>query len=180
MFQENLEFPEHLQKQDVHTWFIEDIPDIPGTCTAFVHVIGLFYFRYSAMCTSCRCSGNSAFSWDIYLDTGFSFLVFQTLHHGDALAFLGTFTHTPGLFVSGFCTAYGGCFLGLSKHYIMQMIRFFWGHWPGHQCCFLSGFPHSPGTCASFLHVCNIFIWDIDPWNYLCTSCRCSRFSWDI
>ena len=28
------------------------------------------------MCTSCRCSGNSAFSWDIYLDTGFFFFGF--------------------------------------------------------------------------------------------------------
>ena len=58
------------------------------------------------MCTSCRCSGNSAFSWDIYLDMGFFFFwVFCTLHHADAPVFLGTFTQTPGLFVSGFCTA---------------------------------------------------------------------------
>ena len=196
MFWENVEFLEHLQKQDVHTWFVEDIPDIPGTCTAFLHVIGLFYFRYSAMCTSCRCSeiphypGTftwtlvffflgflhttscrcSGFSRDMYPDTGI--VCFRFLYSLQMLwkfrIFLG---HLPG---------HGGCFLGLSEHYIMQMLQFFLGHLPGHQRCFLSGFPHSPGTCDSFLHVCNIFIWDIDPWNYLCTSWRCSGFSWDI
>ena len=51
-----------------------------------------------------------------------------------------------------------GTFLGLSEHYIMQMLQFFLGHLPGHQHCFILGFPHSPRTCASFLHVCNIFI----------------------
>ena len=105
-------------------------PHIPGTCTAFLHVVGLCYFGYLVikLCvyilqmllkfqiflghlpgrgvvflgfgTSYRCSKNSTFSWDIYPDTGFFFWVFRTLHHADAPDFLGTFTQTQGLFFS--------------------------------------------------------------------------------
>ena len=131
------------------------------------------------MCTSCRCSGNSAFSWDIYLDTGFFFFGFPNTTSWRCSGFSwDIYPHTRivcfrfsyslqmlwkfRIFL-GHLPGHGGCFLGLSEHYIMQMLQFFLGHLPGHQRCFLSGFPHSPGTCASFLHVCNIFIWDIDP-----------------
>ena len=39
---------------------------------------------------------------------------------------------------------------------------------------FFSGFPHIPETCTAFLSVCGMFIQDIYPPIYLCTSCRCS------
>ena len=66
------------------------------------------------------------------------------------------------------------------------------GHLPRHQGCvfqvfrifsetitwtpglFFSGFLHIVRTCTAFLPVCDIFIRDIYPENYLCTSCRCS------
>ena len=79
--------------------------------------------------------------------------------------------------------------------YILQMLwkfRICPPSLPGHQGCvfrvfrifsetitwmpglFFSGFLHITGTCTAFLPVCEIFIRDIYPANYLCTSCRCS------
>ena len=39
------------------------------------------------------------------------------------------------------------------------------------------GFPHIPHTHTTFLSVCGIFIQDIYPPDYLCTSLRCSENS---
>ena len=81
------------------------------------------------LCTSCRCSGNSAFVPDhLPRHQGCVFRVFCN--------FSETITWTPELF--------------------------------------FPGFPHIVRTCAAFLPVCDIFIRDIFPENYLCTLCRCS------
>ena len=122
------------------------------------------------LCTGCGCSRYSAFSRDIYLASRVvlpDFLhisrtcttfacVANIFYFGDLAANL--FVHMPwmlqefhippgqqGLFFSGF-----------SGHYIMQMLRGFLGHLPGHWGLFFLGF---------------------------CTSCRCSEnsaFSWAI
>ena len=145
----------------------------------FTQTMAFFFFLGFLHTISCRCS---RFFWDIDPDTrvaffrflymlqmlwkfrifmghlpqhrGCFFRVFWTLHHADAPDCPGTFTQTPGLF-----------FLG---------------------------FPHIPRTCTPFLHGCDtlfrilpmkLFVYIMQMLrcrHYLCTSCRCSRFSWDI
>ena len=65
-----------------------------------------------------------------------------------------SFTRTSGLCVSGFP-------------------HFFWDNYLDAKVVFFS-FPHITRTCTAFLPVCEIFIRDIYPANYLCTSFRCS------
>ena len=95
----------------------------------------------------------------------------HTLHHPDAPAFFGTFAETWGCFFSGFphttlcrCSGFswdiypdtGVVPFRFSGHYIMQILRVFLGHLPGH---------------------CGLFFWGF------CTSYRCSGnsgFSWAI
>ena len=130
------------------------------------------------------------------MDMGFfSFQVFRTLHHANAPVLLGTFTWTWGLVFSGFlhttssrCSSFswdiymdmGVVFLWVFRtlHHA-DALDFLWTFtWtPG---LFFGGFPHSTETCTSFLPVCDIFVYDTYPWNYLSTSCRCSGFSQDI
>ena len=128
------------------------------------------------LCTSCRCSGNSAFvphhlpghqgcvfrvfcifSETIYLDTRVVFSGFPHI----AVVFFAGFLHIPGI-----CTA----FLHVCDIYIQDIYPLYLD-----TRLFFLGFPHIAGTCTAFLPVCDIFIRDIYPANYLCTSCRCSR-----
>ena len=151
-------------------------PHIPGTCTAFLHVVGLCYFRYIVI-KLCVYILQMLLKFRIFLGhlcghgvvvfgfwyilkmlqkfnifpghlprhRGFFFRVFRTLHHVDALYFLGTFTWTQGLFFSGVPDTTSCRFSGFSQDIYLDT-----------GACFFSGF---------------------------CTSCRCSgnsAFSWDI
>ena len=128
---------------DTRVFFL-GFPHIPETCTAFLSVCGMFIqdiYPPIYLCTSCRCSGNSAFvPRHLPRHKGCVFRVFHI--------FSETITWTPGLFFSGFL------------HIAVV---------------FFPGFPHIPRRCTAFLPVCDIFIRDIFPANYLCTSRRCSR-----
>ena len=116
------------------------------------------------MCTSCGCSENSAFSWDIYPDTGVVFFsdfpdttscrcsgFFQDIF----LHCPGTFTWTPGLLFLGFsrfCRCSGnstfswdiyldmGLFFSSFPDNIMQMPQLFSGHIHRHRGCFFRVF----------------------------------------
>ena len=66
---------------------------------------------FSAFCTSCRCSGNSAFSWAIYPDTGVVIFGFSAHYIMQMFQFFLRHLHGHGVFFSGF-----------SAHYIMQML----------------------------------------------------------
>ena len=92
---------------------------LPGHC-------GLFL---SGFCTSCRCSGNSAFSWAIYPDTGVVIFRFSAHYIMQMFQFFLRHLHGHGAFFSGF-----------SAHYIMQMFRFFSGHLHRHRGCFFQVF----------------------------------------
>ena len=151
--------------------------------------------------TSCRCSD---FFWDIFLHfpwtftqtwAFFFFWVFCTLYHADAPVFFGTLTQTLGLLFSGFCTCCrcsgnsaflwdiylntGVVFFGFFEHYIMQMLWTVLGHLLRLQGCFFWAFRTSPGHVPHFFMAVTHYL-GYYPWNYLSTSCRCSRFSWNI
>ena len=78
--------------------FFGGFPHIPGTCTAFLSVCGRFIqdiYPPIYLCTSCRCSGNSAFvPGHLPGHQGCVFRVFRI--------FSETITWTRGLFFSGF------------------------------------------------------------------------------
>ena len=57
---------------------------------------------------------------------------------------------------------------------VLRKFRIFPGSFTRTPGFFFSGFPHIPETCTAFLSVCGMFIQDIYPPIYLCTSCRCS------
>ena len=182
--------------------------------------LGVFFSGFPHT-TSSRCS---SFSWDIYTDMvvffiwafrtvhhadapvllgtlpghrSWFFRDFHTLHHPDAPAFLGTFTQTWGLF-----------FFGFSTHYIMQMLRIFLGHLPGHRGCSFQVFmtlhhAYPPGFLRTFTRTLwvvffgflyilqmlwkfHIFLGHLPRQGLLflgfphTTSYRCSGLSWDI
>ena len=47
-----------------------------------------------------------------------------------------------------------------------EISHFSQDNYPDTRLFFFVGFPHIPGICAAFLHVCDIFIQDIYPLNY--------------
>ena len=62
-------------------FFFLDILHIPRTCSTFSHMSDILYldiWLLNYLCTSCRCSENSAFFWDIYMDTKVAFLLYST------------------------------------------------------------------------------------------------------
>ena len=109
----------------------------------------------SYVCTSHRCSENSVFSWNFYLDTRvFSFWVFHT---------------SPGHVLHFYlCVAY--LFMAFTHQIICvhptdaaKNPHFFWDIYPDTRVVFFSDFLQIPRTCTTFLHVCDIFIQDIYP-----------------
>ena len=122
-------------------------PHIPGTCTAFLHVVGLCYVGYLVI-KLCVYILQMLLKFRIFLrhlprhgfffgfwyilkmlqkfhifpghlprHRVFFFRVFCTLHRADAPDLLGTFTQTQGVF-----------FFGYSAHYIIQLLQLFLGH----------------------------------------------------
>ena len=47
-----------------------------------------------------------------------------------------------------------------------EISHFCQDNYPDTRLFFFAGFPHIPGICAAFLHVCDIFTQDIYPENY--------------
>ena len=176
-------------------------PYIPRTCTAFLHVVGLCYFRYLVikLCVHPADALKILDFPETFTQTWGCFF-WVLVHPEDAPEiphFPGTFTQTQGFFLSGFphitlcrCSGFswdiypgtgvvfffsysahyimqllqlflghlhrpGSFFFGFSAHYIIQMLQFLLGHLHEHGGFFSLGFPHT-------------------------TSCRCSKFAWDI
>ena len=113
-----------------------------------LHRYGGCFFSGFLHTTSCRCS---RFSLDIYPDTGVVIFRFSGHYIMQMLrVFLGHLPRHCGLFFLGFVhpadaleslhfcgpfTQTEVVIFGLSTHYIMQMLRTFLGHLPGHQGC---------------------------------------------
>ena len=107
----------------------------------------------------------SHFFQDNYLDTRFFFWVFRTFP-GYVLHFYMCVTYLLKTFTQKI--------ISVHPEDAPEIPHFSRDNYPDTRLFFL-GFPHIAGTCTAFLPVCGIFIRDIYPENYLCTSCRCSR-----
>ena len=85
--------------------------DALGFLRTFTRTLGVVFFGF---CTSCRCSGNSAFSWAIYPDTGVVIFGFSTHYIMQMLwNFLG---HLPG---------HQGCFFGVFRTVLRHVLHFY-------------------------------------------------------
>ena len=124
--------------------------------------------------------------WNSDILVGIQWIPPELMGESKDLTFLGTFTGTWGLFFLGFlhttssrCSSFswdlyvdmGVVFFRFSTHYIIQMLRCFSGHCPGHRGCFFWVFStgNVPGQRGCFLSGF--------PGT---TSCRCSDLFWDI
>ena len=152
----------HLYRQQI--FFLSHVLDIPRTYIRSVYVSGIFYF------------GDLAGNLFVHIPQ-----VRQQL-----CIFPRSFTQTPGLFFfQVFSTSLGHVLhfymCGIAGNLFVHILQMLWKFhifplsFIRTSGLFFSGFLHIPGTCTAFLHVCSIFIQDIYPYNYLCTSCRCSK-----
>ena len=101
------------------TLYHADAPVFFGTLT---QTLGLLF---SGFCTCCRCSGNSAILWDIYLNTGVVFFAFFEHYIMQMLrTVLGHLLRLQGCFFWAFCTSPGHV-----PHFFMAVTHYL-GYYP--------------------------------------------------
>ena len=132
------------------TLYHTDAPVFFGTLT---QTLGLLFLGF---CTCCRCSGNSAFFWDIYLDMGVVFFGFFKHYIMQILwILLGHLLRHQGCFFWVFCTSPGHV-----THFYMAVTHYL-GYYPWHYlstscrcsgaeiiCVHHADAPNFPGTVS--------------------------------